>query len=540
MGILGRSSTSEATVVIDPFEIYDDVLVEAKQLQSNEKSVTVETPASPPGRQAKKTTQTRIQVAPSQTNVRWITFGKRFVRHPGTLGLVLSLCGIFLITVKPWSFFVRPNLVYAYFEVRALDSNGRPIAGASVKNAGKQVGTTDSFGEWRRYMQVPLGGVVPLTLVKKTSQHQLLVTKNFAVPPIKPERSEIELRSSVQLLPAEAQQNGANISSEHSHLTRGSNLGSAASTDALVALNAKVSDESATLSHGGNEPKSAHDLSDSLAMDEKFSSDRDAIWIDVAGTNSGDLSAKVLPALTKKAKELGLRLERNASWTVQLTNLIDRPLRVARDGGGLIRVRSIIRENGKERAIDFLKNYQTDPGTTASLILQSLATTARKPIVFFKVEHRWAAALPRKSPKFWALSPQSVLLVSGQTVRLGEDTFANDGFKGLYIRKGQSIPCPNTGTVCVGTMGDYESTPPVASWQKMKVKIPNVNARPISVFVSGYAAKPSEENIFEFWGANNAKANVTVLHDGRLFLRGSVVGNTNSVAMLGGQSVSRR
>lgn len=540
MGILGRSSTSEATVVIDPFEIYDDVLVEAKQLQSNEQPVKAEAKAAPRGRDVKKTPQTRTQVAPNQTTVRLMTFGKRFVRHPGMLGLVFSLCGIFLITVKPWSFFTRPNLVYAYFEVRALDSNGRPIAGASVKNAGKQVGTTDSFGEWRRYMQVPLGGVVPLTLVKKTSQHQLFVTKNFAVPPTKPERSEIELRSSVQLLPAETQQNKANPSLEHSQMTRDSNLGSTSSTDALVAINSTVSDKSAALSQNGNEPKSVHDLSDSLTTDENFSSDRDAIWIDVVGANSGELAAKVLPNLTKKARDLGLRVERTASWTIQLTNLIDKPLRVARDGGGLIHVRSIIRENGKERSFEFLKNYQTDPGTTASLILQSLATTARRRIVFLKVEQRWAAALPKKSAKFWVLSSDSVLLASGQTVRLGEDSFANDSFKGLYIRKGQSTPCPGTSTACVGAIADYDSIPPVASWQKMKVKIPNVKARPISVFVSGYAAKPSEENIFEFWGANNSKANVTVLNDGRLFLRGSVVGQANSVTVFGGQNMSRR
>lgn len=43
----------------------------------------------------------------------------------------------------------------AVFEVRAIDVQGHPVAGAEVWLETQQVGMTDSFGIWRRNLKLP-------------------------------------------------------------------------------------------------------------------------------------------------------------------------------------------------------------------------------------------------------------------------------------------------------------------------------------------------------------------------------------------------
>lgn len=115
------------------------------------------------------------------------------------LAVATIASGFFVSKLKPWEMWATQEFVYAYFEVRALDQSGRPVAGALVKNSGKKVGTTDSFGEWRRYMKVPLGSTIPISVVKNHNGVSASAIKNFAVPPSRPDKADIELRSSIQL-----------------------------------------------------------------------------------------------------------------------------------------------------------------------------------------------------------------------------------------------------------------------------------------------------------------------------------------------------
>jgi hypothetical protein len=60
--------------------------------------------------------------------------------------------------------------VHAYFEIKAIDVDGRPVAGANVVHNNEQVGSTDSFGEWRRFLRVAPGQTYRVELKKHDSK----------------------------------------------------------------------------------------------------------------------------------------------------------------------------------------------------------------------------------------------------------------------------------------------------------------------------------------------------------------------------------
>ena len=58
--------------------------------------------------------------------------------------------------------------------------------------------------------------------------------------------------------------------------------------------------------------------------------------------------------------------------------------------------------------------------------------------------------------------------------------------------------------------------------------------------MSGYEAHPVGDKLFEYWGLDKSKANVTVIHNGRVVSRLQVLGDATSPALLGALNISRR
>jgi hypothetical protein len=428
-------------------------------------------------------------------------------------------------------------LVYAYFEVRALDPNGRPIAGAIVKNAGKRVGTTDSFGEWRRYMRVPLGATVPVTLAKKAGNEVLYATKNFAVPPEKPEKSEIELRSSVQLLAAELTNNLAQTAAQ-------------ASPNDMMQSNPITNGkkEPATLVPSDREevslPKSkttpvSHPVASTNQAAENLVTDHESVWFETSGSGSSALSKEVLPALVQRSREIGLRVDPNSNWKVRLTSLVDKPSKVGKDGGGLVMVTSIDGElNGRVR--EFLRNYQTDARATARGILFVLANHVNKNVTVMRRGDRWVAALPKSTAEIWRLGANMTLVGTQNSFVLSPEEYSDEKAKGFYLRTGVAEPCANGLNSCTLKTRSFLENAPVPNWSRLRLKTTISSKESVKIFVSGYEAQPVGDKLFEYWGLDKAKANVTVIHNGRNVSRLQVLGDANSPALLGTLNISRR
>jgi hypothetical protein len=459
------------------------------------------------------------------------------------IGVLITLTGFALARTKIFSYFGPQELVYAYFEVRALDGSGRPIAGAVVKNAGKRVGTTDSFGEWRRYMRVPLGSTVPVTLAKKSGPSTLLfATKNFAVPPTKPEKSEIELRGSVQLQSTDLSNPQANIAAQVAPndmmmVNRGDAHGKE-KTSTMIAVEGGLA-KNVPSSDKTSIEKSRLQVKSELNQSSDFRSTHESIWFEVAGTSTANMPRDMLPALILRARELGLKVDKNAPWKVRLTNLMDKPVKMEKEGGGLILVSSTDQNNGGSER-EFLRNYQSDSRTTAKGILYILAHHVNKNIAVQKIGERWIASLPKSSSELWRLEPGMSVVSAGQVFIIGDDAFANSADYGYGLRDSQAQPCASGLQNCELRTRSYAEIPPMPQWTRLRLKVMAYGKEPVKIFVSGYEAKLVGDRVYEYWGQDHARANVTLVLDGRIAARTQVLSDAKNPPVVGAATVTRR
>lgn len=539
MGILrSKNDSGSATQSLDPFESLDDSFMEknlfADLSKTAQKVGAWKRPTVPVGGHE-----------PSSATYKPV---KR-LRHYILAALCLGLSGFAVARLKPWTYFDSQEIVFAYFEVRALDTNGRPIAGAVVKNGGKRVGTTDSFGEWRRYMRVPLGSTVPVTIAKKTPHQLLFATKNFAVPPAKPEKSEIELRGSVQLQVADVNDSNAKIavSVTPNDMMKGSPASKTESKEttskdstAMTALDrgAQAELDAAKPRASQDEPKkvTANASTDALPP---FVSNHETIAFEASGSLSAPLHREILPALKQRATELGLRVDPNAAWKVRLTSLLDKPARVSKEGGGLIMVTSFDGENGGN-VREFLRNYQPDAGVTAKGILFILAQHVEKNVAVRKAGDRWVATLPSNASDLWKLGAGRSLSGVGTSFILSAEEYSDGKTSGYYLQPAAQVPCVKDVNGCELKTRSFAEIAPVPSWSRLRLKAPSLGKEPVKIFVSGYEAKLVGDKVYEYWGQDKSRANVTVVQSGRVVFRGQIIGDAAHPANLPIANLSRR
>jgi len=544
MGILRQEKSQAAHPSLDPFEIYDDLSIDHASFLARGNSNTRSDDS-----QKKVTAQSDRKVNNSLQNGNGSRFGAYFrsiararLSKVITFGSLAAFTVFVTSKVKPWTYFSQPNLEYAYFEVRALDSDGRPIAGAVVKNAGKRVGTTDSFGEWRRYMRVPLGATIPITLAKKSVNQVLYATKNFAVPPQKPEKSEIELRSSVQLLVAnlgDVQAETAATASPNDLMS--SQNGKAKSNENDVALRT-LQNDLFKLGSSDQTVKPTHSSvsASSLGSLETFREDHNAVWFEASDPLAEGILKEVLPALVKRASEIGLKVERNAAWQVKLNNILPKPAILPKDGGGLILISFNESSASGNRQVSFLRNYQKDARTTARSILFGLVTHAKKDVIAQRKGERWVAILSKTSPSVWELNPKTVLKSADRSVFLTGESFSDNESRGFYIKSSKESPCRSDANSCVLQTASIPDTPPVQGWRQLRVKISGVSKEGQKVFISGYEATPLADNVYQYWGQGKVRANVTLLKNNSLLARGFTIGDEKGSAFIGVSNLTQR
>ena len=539
MGIFRRDKSSKSSKQrLDPFEQFDEGISE-KSFFADFSATRVANISPTPSEsrlvnspQSEKNSKTAVG-----KSIRNGFFAKRAAGQYVAILVLAGVAGFTMSKTKVWSYLGSPELVYAYFEVRALDPNGRPIAGAIVKNAGKRVGTTDSFGEWRRYMRVPLGATVPVTLAKKSANEVLYATKNFAVPPEKPEKSEIELRASVQLLAAELNNNLAQTAAQASPndmMQVNPTTNGKKETAALVS-----SDRDDTLLPKAKPTTVSLPVSSTNQGVENLVTDHESVWFETNGSPSSALNKEVLPALVQRSREIGLRVDPNSSWKVRLTSLVDKPHKISKDGGGLVMVTSTDGEL-KGRPREFLRNYQTDARATARGILFVLANHVNKNVTVLRRGERWVATLPKATAEIWRLGPNLTIDGAQSSFLLTREEYSDEKSRGFYLRAGTAEPCAKGLNSCTLKTRSFVENAPVPNWSRLRLKTITSPKEPLRIFVSGYEAHPVGDKLFEYWGLDKSKANVTVIHNGRVVSRLQVLGDVSSPALLGTLNISRR
>lgn len=107
-----------------------------------------------------------------------------------------------LVMGSYWIFsrYVFPNRpVQIFVEMKVLDEQGHPVAGAEIYENDKRIGVTDSFGEWSQFLVVRVDSSLPLVVRKQRGTEKIGAIKNILIPSSILLESENRIRTNVRL-----------------------------------------------------------------------------------------------------------------------------------------------------------------------------------------------------------------------------------------------------------------------------------------------------------------------------------------------------
>ena len=96
-------------------------------------------------------------------------------------------------------FFFPPGPINIFIEMKVIDDEGHPVAGAGIFYGRKRIGVSDSFGEWSRFMKAPLGSTFQLLVRKENGREVMGALKNVAVPLYVHSGQEPRIKTNVHL-----------------------------------------------------------------------------------------------------------------------------------------------------------------------------------------------------------------------------------------------------------------------------------------------------------------------------------------------------
>jgi hypothetical protein len=140
----------------------------------------------------------------------------------------------------------------------------------------------------------------------------------------------------------------------------------------------------------------------------------------------------------------------------------------------------------------------------------------------------------------WSLTPGQELVGSSGTFVVSGESYTTESATGFYLTKTDRNPCSHNSDICELKTRTYTEVPPVPSWKQMRLKVGTLSKDPVKIFVSGYESRPVGDKIFEYWGQDKARVNVTVIQNARVLYRGQIVNDKSVPVSLPVSNISRR
>jgi len=444
-----------------------------------------------------------------------------------TVGLVFATA---VATVVFWQMqqrgSERTDDPFAYFEIKAIGADGRPVTGASVRSGSEELGVTDSFGEWRRFMRAHLGGTMVLTLTKKTENGTLKALKNLAIPLRLPANGELELKSRVLMRDAGAANVVDSRVSGDEQLTAAQPQGpqtAAAPIESTVQRETVASAQplanvtAAAVAAGTSAPTPASEVP--IVGDTSFTS----VWVATSG-QATTATRQVAEAMRQRLRELGVTLNAASQWQINLTDLAvqnpsGQPSHILKVEGRLTGPR------GSERLYSFLRNYDDAPMATARAALWESTVHMSKPYAIERRGDTWY--IGSTGTKLWQLSTgQTVYNKAGQPFAVeGEGTGA------MRLVATDRRPCDNDSR-CVVTSAGIDRAPPHSDWNRGRLTVLGDVVPGSTIYVGGYAVRKVEESTYEYWSNPKVPGIVTVEREGKVLHRLRLAGQRTGMAVL--------
>lgn len=413
------------------------------------------------------------------------------------LGMIVSGFGLFAYTRKS-----EGQKPYVLLEVRALDTGGHPVTAVDVIVNEKKMGITDSFGEWRRYLQLSPGDDVKIDLNKKD---QLAGSRQVEVPRAKSGKQGIEVQVAIAM----------------GKLTRGGESGSVPPAEVQKEI-AKVEPKSTIkdpLSIVEDELESVGDQSLGIYFDDGLNSVHITTANQAKSTNVLDkrqqevLQGRVIPVLANELQNLGLQIDKAAPWKLALAYVPN--------GNQVGYIRAEIEwqtpVGGLEKT-SFIAGFAKTYEETGRALTSLLRLHMKKTYWAAKENGSWVIDETSDTKEFWKLKPGTAVSdTSGEkfTLALAGENGHTRRFK-LKIGKAQPCEAVRQRSRCMVSTDSLKEGPPLPGWVQKKVRIQGTMPASAVVYVAGFQAQSLGNNLWEFWGKNGTQLKVLVVSGGRI------------------------
>lgn len=94
-------------------------------------------------------------------------------------------------------FLTKP--VKVFVEMKVIDEQGHPIAGANIIQGTKRIGVTDAFGEWSQFLSARAGSTVSLLVRKNIGKEAMGALKELSIPSTLILEQEPRIKTNVHL-----------------------------------------------------------------------------------------------------------------------------------------------------------------------------------------------------------------------------------------------------------------------------------------------------------------------------------------------------
>ena len=373
---------------------------------------------------------------------------------------IWSFAGLFFLGLS-WFAWVENTAVepFVLVDLKAISQEGRPIAGALVKIKDRTLGSTDSFGEWRRFIRAKPGERVAVLLEKEKDGRSFDAKTIIRIPKSAGKEGNFEVSAKVTML--------ANEYYSRSVLSKDKN-------DSI--LNSKIRWNSV-------------DLRYRAVSRDKFSENN----IKMANYVEGQVFHKVRQSLSAG----GIVLNQGGSNIKLRISYL--PLTTKK---GVIR--SDLSFGKNKRRYSWLTSIKGSDEKTARNLIAQLQIHVPRPYSVEFEDSTWKVQQSVTMPFFWQLGENHNLTDKHGMVYTIKKT---DGMASL--ENFNKNPCGNR-KKCILNRTTVREAPPYTAWKPLKLRVFGELSEQSEVFINGYQAIKKSPEIWEFWGPVGRSSYVVV------------------------------
>ncbi len=430
-------------------------------------------------------------------------------------GLILSGFGIL-------AYFTKKDVQspYVLVEVRALEESGHPVTAADVTINDQKMGVTDSFGEWRRYLQLNPGEELKVHLDKKG---QLSGEKSVEIPSAKDGKQDIEVQVAINL----ARQNLSKTESKA--VEKAVKPAAEAPKEAMrvaeileekdAKAEAKAKESSKSI-FSSDELANAGDTSLGIYFDDGLNRINVVSASDASkGLNVMDkhqtsvVNDRVMPILVNDLLGLGLSVDKSAPWKLSLSYVANG------EQVGYIRADiEWLSPFGQKERSSFIAGFAKTYEETARGLSSLLRLHMKKTYWAAKENGSWFVDETQDTKDFWRLKPGALLTdTSGEkfSISLAGESRGTRRFK-LKVGKAQPCEAVRQRSRCMVSTESLKEAPPLPGWVLKKAKILGPVPGNADVYVAGFQAHSLGNGQWEFWSKSGSNLKALVVSSGKI------------------------